>query len=314
MAARNQAQGTILKSNISSTTDLLTWLHAFLLDRKVSNLSPGTLKFYQKKSQLFIGFCDGQYIQDIADITPNVIRSYLLYLEEKGHNPGGIHAAYRTLKAFLRWYENEAEPDGWSNPIKKVKAPRVALAPLDPAGLGDIQLLIKTCQAGTLIGARDKSIILFLLDSGVRAGELLAIDLADLDLVTGGVMIRMGKGRKSRTVYIGKTTRKALRSYLKYRTDENPALWITAQTERLTYDGLRAIVTRRSKLAGIDPLSLHSFRRAFAINMLRAGVDIFSLQKLMGHADLQVLRRYLAQTADDIAQAHRMGSPVDRNL
>lgn len=81
----------------------------------------------------------------------------------------------------------------------------------------------------------------------------------------------------------------------------------------MEYGGLRAIRTRRARLAGVKAPSLHSFRRAFAINMLRAGVDVFSLQKLMGHANLQVLRRYLAQTTEDIAQAHRMGSPVDNN-
>ena len=74
-----------------------------------------------------------------------------------------------------------------------------------------------------------------------------------------------------------------------------------------------AILTRRAKLADVKAPSLHSFRRAFAINMLRAGVDVFSLQKLMGHADLQVLRRYLEQTTEDISQVHRMGSPVYRN-
>ena len=73
------------------------------------------------------------------------------------------------------------------------------------------------------------------------------------------------------------------------------------------------MIRRRAAKAGLPEPSLHSFRRAFAINMLRAGVDVFSLQKLMGHADLQVLRRYLVQTTEDIAQAHRMGSPVDNN-
>jgi integrase/recombinase XerD len=58
---------------------------------------------------------------------------------------------------------------------------------------------------------------------------------------------------------------------------------------------------------------LHAFRRAFAINMLRAGVNIYSLQELMGNADLQVLRRYLKQTTEDTAQAHRKGSPVDNH-
>jgi integrase/recombinase XerD len=313
MAAQNLAQGTILNSNTMLDTDLLSWIGAFLLDRKVQNVAPGTLKFYQKKCQLFIGFCEGQLIKNVTDITPNIIRSYLLFLEEKGHNPGGIHAAYRALKAFLRWFENEAEPEGWSDPINKVKAPRVGLAPLEPADLGDIQSLLKTCDPNNFLGARDRALILFLLDSGVRAGELLDINLVDIDLITGAVVIKHGKGRKPRTVYVGKMSRKALRSYLKCCKGDNPALWISSQGERLTYDGLRAIITRRAKLADVKSPSLHSFRRAFAINMLRAGVDVFSLQKLMGHADLQVLRRYLAQTTEDIAQAHRIGSPVDNN-
>jgi site-specific recombinase XerD len=100
---------------------------------------------------------------------------------------------------------------------------------------------------------------------------------------------------------------------MRHRSDNHPALWVTDDSERLEYNGLRGILVRRAKQAGIKAPTLHSFRRAFAINMLRAGVDVFSLQKLMGHADLQVLRRYLAQTTEDIAQAHRVGSPVDNN-
>jgi site-specific recombinase XerD len=88
---------------------------------------------------------------------------------------------------------------------------------------------------------------------------------------------------------------------------------VSDEKERLECGGLRGVLGRRAKQAGVYEPSLHSFRRAFAINMLRAGADIFSLQKLMGHADLQVLRRYLAQTTDDRAQAHRIGSPMDNH-
>jgi integrase/recombinase XerD len=117
-----------------------------------------------------------------------------------------------------------------------------------------------------------------------------------------------------RTVFLGNRSRKAVRSYLKLRKDGSPALWISESGNRLTYSGLRGIVRRRAILAGLEEPSLHSFRRAFAINMLRAGVDIYSLQNLMGHADLQVLRRYLKQTSDDLQAAHHKGSPVDREL
>ncbi len=312
MTAPNCTQG-IFSTVFSPEFNLLNWIGAFLTDRKAQHVAPGTLKFYQKKCSLFTEFCETQAIGCVTEITPNAIRAFLLHLEDKGHNPGGVHAAYRTLKAFLNWFGQEAEPPGWTNPIHKVKAPRVALPPLKPAEISDLQRLLKTCQLDTRIGARDRAILLFLLDSGVRAGELLGLDRRDLNLASGAALVKQGKGGKPRTVYVGRQTRRAIRAYLKRRQDDHPALWLSAGGERLTYDGLRAVLTRRAGMVGIVPPSLHSFRRAFAINMLRAGVDVFSLQKLMGHADLQVLRRYLAQTTDDIAEAHLLGSPVDNH-
>ena len=71
------------------------------------------------------------------------------------------------------------------------------------------------------------------------------------------------------------------------------------------------MVVRRAKKAGVKPPSLHSFRRFFALQCLRNGMDIFTLQKAMGHTDPTVLRRYLAQTTDDVERAHRVAGPVD---
>ena len=83
---------------------------------------------------------------------------------------------------------------------------------------------------------------------------------------------------------------------------------------RLGYGGLVHILKSSAKEAGVPVPGAHDFRRAFALNCLRNGVDIYSLQKLMGHADLQVLRRYLKQTNQDLCEAHRKGSPVDNGL
>ena len=174
--------------------------------------------------------------------------------------------------------------------------------------------MIITCNKGTFIGDRDKAILLSLLDTGARSQEFLDINLTDINMITGKILIRQGKGRKPRTVYIGSKSRKAVKKYLKDRRDNHPAFLITNNSERLSYDGLRAVITRRSKLAGIKPPSLHSFRRAFAINMLRAGVDIYSIQALLGHKSLSVLQRYLKITTEDARLAHRLASPVDNNL
>jgi len=306
-------QWTILKS--IQDDYVLSWIEAFLIDRKVQGMSAGTLYFYQKKLALFMSFLDGQAITRIFEISPTDIRQYIFELQESGHNSGGVHACYRALKTFLRWYEAEAEPGEWSNPIKKVKAPKVPIEPLEPVQLEDVKAMILTCEKGNFFGERDRAILYSLLDTGARASEFVSINLEDLNLVTGAILIRSGKGSKPRMVYLGKKSRKAVRAYLKQRNDLSPALWITDDGERLTYSGLRQIIRRRAKRAGIECPGLHDFRRAFALNFLRNNPgEIYALQRLMGHADIQVLRRYLAQTEQDIQAAHRRGSPVDISL
>jgi len=81
--------------------------------------------------------------------------------------------------------------------------------------------------------------------------------------------------------------------------------------ERLGYDGLRGILNRRAQEAGVEEPALHDFRRAFALSMLRNGMDIFTLAKLMGHEGISVLQCYLKQTNLDTEEAHRRASPVD---
>lgn len=235
-----------------------------------------------------------------------------MWLDDRGHNPGGIHACFRAVKTFLLWWEDEIEPEGWVNPIRKVKAPRNQTPILEPVKITEVEALVDTCE-NTPIGKRDKAIILCLLDTGARAAELCNMRLEDIDSVFRSIFIRKGKGCKPRTVFLGKKTRKALRQYIRARDDNSDFLWVTNTGTRLTYWGLRQIIRRRAEKTNIPAPKLHDFRRAFALQCLRNGVDVYSLQRMMGHADLQVLQRYLAQTTEDISQAHRIGSPVDNS-
>ena len=312
MFNRIETQGTLTKTIIDDY--LLTWFEAFLIDRKARGLAEGTLRFYRIKLKLFSNFCETQVVTQIGQITPTFIRQYLLYMEDSGHNEGGRHAAYRTIRAFLYWYEDEVEPEGWKNPIRKVKAPKVPTEPIDPVPIEVVSKMMKMCERGTFTGDRDVAILLCLLDTGARAGELLAIDLDDINQARGDILIRQGKGRKPRTVFVGKHSKRAIRRYLKHRKDSCGALWVTHPrfgSERLGYDGLRAIITRRAANAEVSEPSLHDFRRAFCLAMLREGTDIFTLAKLMGHESTAVLQIYLKQTYQDTEQAHRRAGPVD---
>ena len=302
------AQGTRLKLTPFDYC-LEQWVEAFLIDRKAANLSAGTLHFYRIKLGLFLRFCESQLIGQVEQVDAAALRQYLLWLEG-AHNAGGVHACYRAVRAFLRWWAEETEAQDWRNPTHRVKAPKVPQEPLEPVSLETIRALLNACRGERLTDRRDKAILLALLDSGARAAELLGMNVSDLD-AAGAILIRQGKGGKPRMVFFGKKTRRAVRAYLIARRDTCPALWITDEGERLCYWGLRSMLKRRSDLAGLEAPKLHAFRRSFAINCLRAGVDVFTLQKLMGHAGLDVLRRYLAQSDQDTAEAHRLASPVD---
>jgi integrase/recombinase XerD len=313
MFSTNLHEQTIIK--LSQGEYIAITAESFLIDKQAGELSKKTIKFYRQFLNPFIAYCEAHSLKMIGEVTPDFLRRYLLAFSER-HNPGGVHAAFRTLRSFFHWIMNEEiMPPEWKNPMAKVKGPKVSVDPLEPIAIEDVKALINICQHGTMIGERDRAIFLYLLDTGARAQELCNTNVKDIDLNSGSVMIRFGKGGKTRMVFMGRKTRKAMRSYLRTRHDQCPALFISRDGERLTYEGLRQILERRAKTTKltIKP-SLHSFRRAFALNMLRSGVDIFALQRLMGHADLQVLRRYLAQNDQDNQLAHMLGGPVDKNL
>jgi integrase/recombinase XerD len=234
-----------------------------------------------------------------------------VFLQEEGQNPGGIHVGYRILKTFLRWYDLEAEPENWRNPITKVKAPRLAEEPLEPVDVKVVRSMLETCEA-SLLGKRNRAMLLFLLDTGLRARELLSINLKDINLITGNVLLRQGKGSKTRTVFIGKEIKKAVRAYLRQRGDYLESLWVTDDQKKCpSYSGLRALLNRHAKLAGVETPSAHDFRRAFAITMLRNWTDLVTLARLMGHTSLKVLQRYLKQMPEDLQEAHRLAWSVD---
>ena len=176
----------------------------------------------------------------------------------------------------------------------------------------DVNQLIATCTI-----TRDRAVVLFLLDTGCRAAEFVALNIEDVDLVGGTVHIRQGKGKRERTTYIGDGARNSLEECLDQRNNPEPAdpLWVSmARDTRLTDSGLRQMLRRLGKRASVDHCHPHTFRRTFALWSLRAGMNIYALQRIMGHSDLTVLRRYLALTEQDLQTAHRRFGAVDNML
>lgn len=287
-------------------------VHDFLLDRQANNVSPATLRWHTHALRHWQTYCAANDVTTTALITPRHLRHFLVDLAKR-HNPGGVSNIYRSVKAFVRWYAAEYQPPGWTDPLAKVRTPTVPDEILSPVSPDDVNAMLARCTPRTFTGERDRALLLLLLDTGVRRQEALDLNVRDVNLDTGAVQIRQGKGRKARTVFLGARSRRAILAYYRLRSGTEPddPLWVTDDGERLTIGGLRQLLRRRANSANVPTPTPHSFRRAFAINCLRNGMDLVTLQRLMGHASLAIITKYLQLVNDDLQAAHAKYGVVD---
>ncbi len=289
-------------------------IEEFLVDRQSRNCTPGTVAYYRRCLRLWADFVGEKGVTSAQEVTASHVRRFLVHLAERGHSPGGVATVYAGVRAFLSWYAQEYAPEGWS-PLARVQSPKRPQERLEPLSLEDFQAMLDSCPKDGFTGLRDRALLLLLMDTGLRHQELTDLEVADLDLATGQVIVRQGKGRKSRAVYVGKRTRRALQAYLRQRRKqglgEEAPLWVQRSGERLSKSGIRQVVRRAAKRAGVPEPGMHAFRRAFAVNSLRNGMDLVTLQRLMGHADLSTLNRYLALVDEDLRRAQARHGVVD---
>jgi site-specific recombinase XerD len=306
--------GTLRTFEVRNSSRLSLDVQAFLLDAQARNVSPGTLRFYSQKLYPLIAYLEQLKLREAEEVTASHLRLWLVHLQQTGHNPGGVHGFYRAAKALFMWLLREGTIV--KSPMALVRAPKVPEEPLEPVTLEQIRALLAVCATKSELDTRDKAVILCLWDSGCRASEFVSLTYGDIDLQSGTLMIRSGKGRKPRVTFLGAKSRRELMRYLRIRGELalSDPLFASDKGKELRYESLRDILRRRAKEAGIEAPTLHSFRRGFALDSLRNGADVYSLQRLMGHADLSVLRRYLKQTDVDLQRVHEKTGPVDRLL
>ena len=288
-------------------TALVDAFEIFLLDAKSRRLAVRTVEFYQQRLGWFFDWLTPRNVTHIQDLNRNHIRAYLGSLADRELSGYTQHAMARAIKTFC----NFCVVEEWIevSPMKGVRMPKVDTT-LQPAfEAEDIQKLLSATNY-----ERDKAIILCLLDTGSRASEFLSWTGAMLDTKLGMVKI-MGKTKKERMVYLGAKSLKALLRYFIERGHPKPHenVWLSLRDEGqpLTYNGLRLMLMRLGDAAGVDDVTPHRFRRTFALWSLRNGMSIYELQRLMGHADIQVLRRYLALVESDLSRAHKRFGPAD---
>lgn len=307
----------------------------FLIARTADGYSINTLNIYRHHLKQM-----EDYLNDPAleSITPQDVQRFFAWLRDgyvpqrsdgnmRPLAPSTLNNAWCAIRSFYNWSLAEL---GVERPDANLKQPRFERPQVTPFSLDEIKRLLGaaeyTAPATTErrrpfrmrrpTALRDRALVLVLLDTGLRVSECARLRVRDVTLETGQVYVMAhGTGRKtkSRHVYLGKAARKAVWRYLAQREHHpDDPLFVTVEGRPMDRHSIRLVFRRLGKRAEISGVYPHRFRHTFAITYLRNGGDVFTLQRLLGHSTLDMVRRYLALADADAATAHRLASPVDR--
>jgi integrase/recombinase XerD len=280
-------------------------LDDFILSRQAMMCTPRTIAWYEFNLNKILTWFEGQGVDSPQAITSRHVRLLLGEMISKGYSDGYVHAYARVMRTFIRFMHKEKYIDE----LVSFDMPKLAQKQLRFYTKQEVGQIIQSCQ-----DKRDRAFILLMVDSGLRLSEVIGLNWGDVDVSSGIIKVVSGKGRKARIVLIGFNARRAL---LRYQGevilgDENP-VFQSGPGKRFTISGMRSWVLRIGKRAGIK-LSPHALRRTFATLALKAGMNVFQLQGLLGHSSLEMTRRYVAMLDEDLVDAHKKHGPIDNLL
>jgi len=299
---------------------LTTAIEGYLLDAGARRLSPNTISFYLYIfTRLTTWFRDDPNIGDIAKPQIEHFLVSLAALSKK--TVLGYHAG---LSALWRWALTEDLVE--RNIIRDIPQPVPEERVISPFTESEVKAILgavdksapysrpgkRQCQHSNPTAQRNRVIIYLLLDTGVRASELCGLSIKDVDLKARHILV-MGKGSKERQIPFSESTGKLVWRYLALRKAENVGAVLFPSSRSghpLPARELYHIIARIGDRAGIPDVHPHRFRHTFAIQFLRNHGDVYTLQRILGHTTLDMVKRYLAIAQTDVEAAHRLASPV----
>lgn len=282
----------------------------FLLARRADGLSENTTALDDWTiKKLILYFND----PEVNTITTADLRRFLLHYETIGFAPASLDNLWKAIRSFYKWSSVEI---GSQRPDLVIQQPKYKPREIIPYTMHDIDALLKAVDKVKTTQKRNRAIILTLLDTGIRVGECCRLKIEDVNMETGEIIINaFGTGRKTkgRRVYIGKSAKKAIWLYLSERGKLYPEEPLFEANNRpIENSVLKKIINRIGERASVKNSHPHRFRHTFAIEYLRNGGDVFTLQRILGHSTLTMVKHYIALSDTDTQTAHRKASPADK--
>ena len=272
----------------------------FMLSRQAMNCTPSTLAFYKFTVGKFLEWIEERGATKPEEVTARYVREYIAKLVSEGKKDTTVWDHARAINTMLFFWQGE----GYTPTLIKFELPKLAKKRLPVLTAEQLREVIKSCNV------RDKAIVLFRADSGLRRAETINLNWADLDMQSGLVRVKQSKGKKDRSAVIGARTRRALLVYRKTLADRDGVLFQSKNGERFTGSGILRVFQRLTRRTGIH-VTPHALRRTFVILSLRNGMNPLHLQNLGGWTDLEMVQHYAQMVNEDLLQEHKAHSPID---
>jgi len=302
---------------------------AFEISNQAEGKSPKTIPWYTEMLMSFSGYMKAElHCHDLSAFNIDNVRRYIIHLQNKpkfqGHpytpqqnkllSPRTVQCHARSLKAWASFLYTEGYTD--QNILQNLKLPKAASKVMEPLTPQEIKKVVSSIDRKLYSGERNHTMLVTLLDTGLRASEAADITLDNLNLKDGYIKV-MGKGDKERIVPIGKFVQMELLHFIEkvrprpYYSDCDK-LFLSRGGKPITANTGKLIFSRLAKSSGVNRLHAHLCRHTFAINYLLNGGDIFSLREILGHSTLEMVNHYLHFTSSQITAQHHKYSPMDR--
>jgi len=279
-------------SNLSNNNYLLMFLNA----KKIEGCSERTLAYYKTTVEKLLDDVN----DPIRKVTTDDIREYLAnYQSINDCSKTTIDNIRRNISSFFTWLEEEDYII--KSPMRRIHKIKTAKTVKEVISDEEIEKMRDKCQ-----NLRDLAIIDLLYSTGIRIGELVRLNIDDIDFEERECIV-FGKGDKERRVYFDAKTKIHLMSYINSRSDENPALFVTldAPYDRLRISGVEIRLRHLGRELGINKVHPHKFRRTMATRAIDKGMPIEQVQRLLGHSQIDTTMHYAIVNQTNVKVAHR---------
>ena len=292
----------VLLKNLSSETPQReqtsneTYLKMFIDAKQIEGCSERTLQYYKMTVEHLLATLD----VPVRKMTTDEIRSYLANYQQRNNcSKVTVDNVRRNISSFFSWLEEEDYI--LKSPMRRIHKIKTKQSVKETISDEMIEKLRDNCEC-----ARDLAMIDLLYSTGIRVGELVRLNISDIDFEERECIV-YGKGDKERRVYFDAKAKLHLQNYINSRHDDNPALFTTldAPYDRLKISGVEIRVRELGRKISMERIHPHKFRRTMATRAIDKGMPVEQVQKLLGHSKIDTTMQYAMVNQNNVKMSHR---------